>query len=611
MNHSLHNKIRAVAISAAMLTGTLATPTMLAFSNVYAADKTISVNKSYTCKEGDNTYTVNTASLCGSGETLTSITCVFEAPISSGSFSGGLGIGVTKDYSPEYWYQGESFKQSFTSSTFTVVYEIPKEVQPYVNTTATTNIGMYYCGNSATTGSVKLISVTGNTSGSSTTDPTKPESTARKSGTCSFVDNKDGTATISSTLTASVEDLDITLTQGYDEDYYLDAETGESTYKEGDPLNSHKITYKDFGISDLSDLTLESFTFILESDSDMGTVMYGGGMNVAAQSPADTEYINGKEGFWYNDHGPEDETDYGFEIGRGTTLDSVGKYQEVTWEMPETVRENATTAGNDAVSIQYWYGDNESIKLTGATCTYTQTVTVPYTGTATAKPNVKLTAGDDTTNAAHIDLADLDLTNNDTIQAIKFTVSAGTDIGKFVGAFGISVDETLDETMWYQGNNFVIQDAGKNIEIMWILTPTVKNNVNVEYGNTMLGFWYGNDADTITLDSVDVYYYSEPEVTTTTTTTATTTTPTTTTTTEPAPIASLYGDVDCNGKVEINDVVLLSRYVAQDATAKAPSADGLLNADCYYDGTIDSGDITAIARYLAHLIDASELGPQA
>lgn len=69
--------------------------------------------------------------------------------------------------------------------------------------------------------------------------------------------------------------------------------------------------------------------------------------------------------------------------------------------------------------------------------------------------------------------------------------------------------------------------------------------------------------------------------------------------------------MDCNGKVEINDVVLLSRYVAQDATAKALSAEGLLNADCYYDGTIDSSDITAIARYLAHLIDASELGPQA
>ena len=72
--------------------------------------------------------------------------------------------------------------------------------------------------------------------------------------------------------------------------------------------------------------------------------------------------------------------------------------------------------------------------------------------------------------------------------------------------------------------------------------------------------------------------------------------------------ATLYGDVDCNGKVEINDVVLLSRYVAEDSTVKAPSAEGLLNADCKKDGSIDADDITAIARYLAHLIEASELG---
>lgn len=73
---------------------------------------------------------------------------------------------------------------------------------------------------------------------------------------------------------------------------------------------------------------------------------------------------------------------------------------------------------------------------------------------------------------------------------------------------------------------------------------------------------------------------------------------------------ALYGDVDCNGKIEINDIVLLSRYVAQDAAAKAPTAQGLINADCEYNGTIDAGDITAIARYLAHLCEASELGPQ-
>ncbi len=38
---------------------------------------------------------------------------------------------------------------------------------------------------------------------------------------CTFVDNKDGTATISSTLTAEIEgDINYLLTLGYDEDYY-------------------------------------------------------------------------------------------------------------------------------------------------------------------------------------------------------------------------------------------------------------------------------------------------------------------------------------------------------------------------------------------------------
>ena len=71
---------------------------------------------------------------------------------------------------------------------------------------------------------------------------------------------------------------------------------------------------------------------------------------------------------------------------------------------------------------------------------------------------------------------------------------------------------------------------------------------------------------------------------------------------------TLYGDVDCNGAVEIADVVLLSRYVAQDKDAKAVTAQGLLNADCVKDGNVDMEDITAIARYLAHLIEASQLG---
>ena len=75
---------------------------------------------------------------------------------------------------------------------------------------------------------------------------------------------------------------------------------------------------------------------------------------------------------------------------------------------------------------------------------------------------------------------------------------------------------------------------------------------------------------------------------------------------------AVYGDVNCDGEVTIADVVMLSRYVAEDTELNpVPSEQGLKNADCESNGNIDSGDITAIARYLAHLIEADQLGPQA
>lgn len=81
-----------------------------------------------------------------------------------------------------------------------------------------------------------------------------------------------------------------------------------------------------------------------------------------------------------------------------------------------------------------------------------------------------------------------------------------------------------------------------------------------------------------------------------------TTTTTTTTTTTAVSGDFLAGDVDCNGVVEINDVVLLARYVAQDDTVKI-TVQGVANGDYNQDGSLDSTDITAVCRQLAHLTD--------
>ena len=120
---------------------------------------------------------------------------------------------------------------------------------------------------------------------------------------------------------------------------------------------------------------------------------------------------------------------------------------------------------------------------------------------------------------------------------------------------------------------------------------------------------------------------TEPIITTTSTQPTTpepTTSPTVpTTTSEPAPITTtttqpttskepvntvVWGDVNCDGDVRINDVVLLNKYLAKNATV---SPQGLKNADCEYDEQVNSKDSTKIKQFLALIIERSALGKQA
>ncbi len=74
------------------------------------------------------------------------------------------------------------------------------------------------------------------------------------------------------------------------------------------------------------------------------------------------------------------------------------------------------------------------------------------------------------------------------------------------------------------------------------------------------------------------------------------------------PIENKYGDVNCDGKVSITDLVMLARYVAEDSEMQPVSAQGVINADCTGDTLVNSSDIVKLARFLAHLIPESEMG---
>ena len=60
-----------------------------------------------------------------------------------------------------------------------------------------------------------------------------------------------------------------------------------------------------------------------------------------------------------------------------------------------------------------------------------------------------------------------------------------------------------------------------------------------------------------------------------------------------------YGDVDGNGKVNINDVTLLQKYLAKAAELNAYQ---LKNADCTKDGTLTIDDATAIQKMIAKFV---------
>ncbi|MBQ4346350.1 MAG: glycoside hydrolase, partial [Oscillospiraceae bacterium] len=65
-------------------------------------------------------------------------------------------------------------------------------------------------------------------------------------------------------------------------------------------------------------------------------------------------------------------------------------------------------------------------------------------------------------------------------------------------------------------------------------------------------------------------------------------------------IDSHWGDVNCDGNVKINDVIMLNRFLAEDRTVTI-TAQGMLNAEC--DGTagVTGDDAVAILRSIAGL----------
>lgn len=97
------------------------------------------------------------------------------------------------------------------------------------------------------------------------------------------------------------------------------------------------------------------------------------------------------------------------------------------------------------------------------------------------------------------------------------------------------------------------------------------------------------------IDGIE-YTTTQPTETTPKKTTTTTTVTTTTTTTT----ATLRGDTNCDGEVDVSDAVLLARLVAQDSDAVV-SSNGKLNSEVDGKEGLSSGDVIGILRIIAKI----------
>ena len=80
---------------------------------------------------------------------------------------------------------------------------------------------------------------------------------------------------------------------------------------------------------------------------------------------------------------------------------------------------------------------------------------------------------------------------------------------------------------------------------------------------------------------------------------------------QPDDTNAVWGDADCNGTVDVNDVVLIARFCAEDGTAVI-STDGKRNADVTtHSSKVDQEDCSQILKYIAKLIKAEDLAPKA
>ena len=207
---------------------------------------------------------------------------------------------------------------------------------------------------------------------------------------------------------------------------------------------------------------------------------------------------------------------------------------------------------------------------------------------------------------------DLGVKSGDKITKVEINITAKSgEIGKWQGAFGSST--SVAPGYWTQSDDMTQVINSKSGTITWDVDAATSSIIQVDYdGQLKFGIWW-IDCTQFTIDSIKVYTGNSSSVTTASTTkttttrrtTASTTKATTTTTkttgTQPNwPEATLYGDVNLDGAIDLTDAVLLNKAIAGSVSLSDQQKS---NANVCTDIGLSANDSMALLKFLVRLVN--------
>lgn len=256
--------------------------------------------------------------------------------------------------------------------------------------------------------------------------------------------------------------------------------------------DSHK-TYK----ANLSEFVrpegdrIDSFVFVFYAED--------GSSNISS--------YKGACGISVNDNCPS-ATDPGWYQSDDFEIDVNSAYLEVTWNVPEEIKDYVNTTDKGSIEVGYWWGGLQRLRLSSIICNYTTTAEIPVDGTKNIEVNKTLSYGSESDKTAKLPLSDM-IPEDGIPQYFEFNVEGGGELQKYAGAFGITVDDSCpDKTdkSWYQSGNIAVMTSSNTATLYWLVPDNIKDYIKSD-GEVMLGYWWSKN-DSINLKNVTVKYSS-------------------------------------------------------------------------------------------------------